>query len=167
MGDRGFAMKYLLIVAVLGFSVLGIAIAVFALNKPTNTQAGAQGCTQNPKMVLDSTSKYDTMTIYQLKLINNCEGQNAFTVKVASLPDTPKFYNNWSWKFKNAEWNTPVTTDAFAGASDISLTIQVPMEESGIPQQIQEGVYQFFVVETALANDSGKKDKLELIYNVK
>lgn len=159
-------MKYLLIIAVLGFSVLGIAIAIFALNKPTNTKVGAQGCTQNPKLVLDSTSKYNTITIYKLKLLNNCESQNEFTVKVANLPDTPKFYSNWSWKFQNGEWNSPFTTEAFSGTSDISLTIQVPMDDTGAPQQIQSGIYRFFVVETALSNDPGKKDKLELIYNV-
>ena len=164
MGRGGFSLKYILLIFIIGFSVIGVLVAVFAVRNPANLRTEALGCAQKPKLVLDSANKYENMTIYNLKLINNCSSANAFTIKVTDFPQTPKKYDNWTWKFKDGNWNEPYTTENLTGTSDITLTIQKPKDNSGIPEKIQEGIYRFFTVETALANSPASADKLELIY---
>ena len=164
MGSPGYVLKHFLIIFVIGFSIIGILVAAFAIRNPANLETEALGCAQKPKMVLDSTSKYESMTIYNLKLINNCSSENEFIVKVSEFPQTPIKYENWSWKFDSGNWNTPYTTEKLSGTSDVSLTIQNPVNEAGLPEGIQEGIYRFFTVETTLANSPGSADKLDLIY---
>jgi hypothetical protein len=164
MDERGFALKHFLLLFIIGFSVIGIIVAVFAIRNPANLETEALGCAQKPKMVLESTNKYENMTIYNLKLINNCSSENEFLVKITKFPETPMKYDNWSWKFKNGDWNTPLTTEKLSGTTDMTLTIQNPKYGSGLPEKIQQGIYRFFVVETALANSPASADKLELIY---
>jgi hypothetical protein len=105
------------------------------------------------------------MTIYHLKLINNCNSNDKFLVRIKSFPDSPKHYDNWSWKFKNGDWNSPYSTEALSGATDVSLTIRRPLDKTGLPEKIQNGIYRFFVVETALSNNPSLSDNLELIYS--
>lgn len=164
MRSSGFVLKYFLIIFVLGFSIIGILVAAFAIRNPANLETEALGCAQKPKLVLDSTNKYESMTIYNLKLINNCSSENEFIVKVSKYPDTPRKYENWSWKFNNGNWNNPYITEKLSGTSDLTLTIQNPVNEAGISERVQEGIYRFFTVETALANSPGSADKLDLIY---
>jgi len=165
MQSKGFVLKHFLIIFVIAFSIIGIIVAVFAVKNPANLQTEALGCAQKPKMILDSTNKYESMTIYNLKLINNCNSKNEFILKVSKLPENPAKYDNWTWKIKDGDWNTPYTTEKLSGTSDITLTIQNPMNSSGLPERIQKGIYRFFVLETALANSPGSADRLELLYN--
>lgn len=166
MRSQGFFLKHLIIVILVVFSLGAILVAAFAVRNPTNLQTSALGCAQKPRMVLESTNKYETMVIYHLKLVNNCSSSNEFLIKVASFPTSPAQYDNWKWKFKNGDWNSPFKTEPLAGTSDISLTIQRPLNESGLPQEIQKGIYRNFTVETALANSPGSADSLELIYTI-
>jgi len=167
MGKQGFVLKHLIVILLVVFSIIGVLAVAFAIKTPTNTKSeAASDCTEKPKMVLESTDKYAAMTIYHLKLLNNCTEQDQFTIKVKSFPDSPKKYDSWSWKFKSGEWNSPYITEALSGTSDISLTIRIPMDATGLPEKIQAGIYRFFVVETALVGNPSLTDSLELIYSV-
>jgi uncharacterized protein (UPF0333 family) len=167
MSSRGFALKQFIILFALGFTAFGILAAVLLVKSPSTMQTSALNCSQKPKLVLESTNKYETMTIYNLKLINNCNSANEFILNVSKLPETPAKYENWTWKFQDGDWNTSYTTEKLSGTSDISLTIQNPTDLSGIPERIQPGIYRFFSVETALANSPSSADVLELIYTAK
>jgi hypothetical protein len=167
MGKQGFTLKRVIVILLVILSISGSLVIAFAIKSPTNTRSEATtDCTEKPKMVLDSTDKYATMNIYHLKIINNCTKQNEFIVNVKSFPDSPEKYKNWSWKFKNGEWNSEFRTEPLSGTSDISLTIRIPMDPTGLPEKIQAGIYRFFVVETALAGNPSLSDNLELIYSV-
>lgn len=167
MGKQGFALKQLIIMLFIVFSIVGVLVIGYAIKSPTNTRSEATtGCNEKPKIVLESTDKYASMNIYHLKLINNCTEQDQFTLKVKSFPDTPQKYDNWSWKFKNGEWNSPFITEALSETSDVSLTIRMPLDTTGLPEKIQSGIYRFFVVETALVGNPSLSENLELIYSV-
>ena len=159
-------MKKFLFFIVIALSLVGVAALTYAAMNQTSTKSSASSCTTPPKMVMESTSKYDTMTIYHLKLINNCSNAEKFAIKVSSLPNSPKKHNDWAWKFKDGEWNKPLTTEPLTGTSDISLTIQQPLNDSGLPKEIEKGIYQYFEVETKLENGRSGKDLLNLTYSV-
>lgn len=159
-------MKKVLFVAVGFFSIVGILAITIAVRNQTSTKTVASSCTTPPKMVLSSADVYSAMTIFHLKLINNCAEAVQFLVNVSQYPDSPEKYDGWSWKVKNGEWNTPLTTEKITGTSDITLTIQKPKDESGEPIDLQEGIYRFFKVETALAQKTSSSDSLDLTYKV-
>jgi len=160
-------MKKAFLFGIIAFSLIGIVVIVYAVGTQTITKSDASSCQTPPKMVLESTNKYEAMTIYNLKLINTCDSAEKFMIKVAKFPNSPEKHDNWTWKFKDSEWDTALITAPLTGTSDITLTIQQPVDSEGLPKNIEKGIYQFFEIETELEKGRTEKDKLDLIYSVK
>ena len=91
-------MKKALLVLIIAISLIGVGALTYAALNQTNTKSSASGCATPPKLIMESTDKYEAMTIYHLKLINNCDSAQKFAIDVVNFPNTPETHNDWTWK---------------------------------------------------------------------
>ena len=161
-----FQLKHYLVIFFALVVSLGLVVTLYAAQQPTNTQSDAAGCTAKPRWAREGSDPGKYSVDYHLRLINNCRGENDFIVEVTKFPTEPNQYYSWSWKFANGDWNTPHRKRNVSGGANATLTIARP-EEGGKPDtQMVEGLYRYFVVKAALANNPSVDDTISLTYQV-